>query len=413
MSTGSSSLPLIPPEKGGIDGWALEFGGYAPWLRVSEPLDWVSDGFMVLIEHLNRHAGLANWTLSFAGDRGVRSVEWDGTRTGIRSLFERHRSAGGVFDSIILESSSIPRFSLRVKVGSPVVGVNKVMFHDIGLRVKCDDPIRGAAIAMDTVRGIVRAWDPAFVAIRDIPLIEVDPNRAWRVYRGRITWVSDALGDLSAAGVAEGSPVIAERHESGTLLTVGGELDPEGVAQAVSDVLLRSGIDEVPRDLLQSMEVPSRGVVPESVEVGEGFRPAVSVGEGEYEDPGELYRQQISGWLLNEQGEAPYWVQPEPSTEIPVRYVGHTWRGDTEVFLHAVYGNDRFGDLTDDLAVLSAPRLLSIASWQLSVLPEGGVLEWHASTSSAATGLRNFFAVHGLSQIRVVHTPAVEGKPDE
>ena len=186
-----------------------------------------------------------------------------------------------------------------------------------------------------------------------------------------------------------------------------GELTPRTLYDAEMKLFADNGIGSLPKDVLQSMEVPSRQAALTMDNVGAPF--VSDPTGGDFPDPAESYREQISGWMLSPEGDVPLWVQPDQSSGVPVRFVGRTQRGDTEVFLHAIYGVDRFGDPSDQLAVRSAAKLLSIATWQLEVLPEGAVLEWHTDTASAATGLRNFLAIHGLTAIRVVHTPQVGG----
>lgn len=391
--------------------WGNNFSIIASWLRVGESAEWVADGCMIFMSMLSRSVGQSGWrVLSMDGGEG-RDLGWNGSGVDLTVIFDDWLGASPTYDSLRFKSSGEHPIRFDVDAGAFALAGRRIFYHRTWIDVEGRSEEAGN-LTPALVAAVVGAWDPAFVCVTDANLGRLeDKKNLWRVRPGYIVWINDAIGAIEET--ADRAGVEVERVGDGSMLTVDNKLTVEQTYDAVMSLYRMNSISDLPRDLLQSMEVPSRGVVPESVEVGEGFRPAVSVDEGEYEDPAELYRQQISGWLLNEQGEAPYWVQPEPSTEIPVRYVGHTWRGDTEVFLHAVYGNDRFGDPTDDLAVLSAPRLLSVASWQVSVLPEGGVLEWHASTSSAATGLRNFFAVHGLSQLRVVHTPAVEGSPDE
>lgn len=413
MSTRSQLSLQSSPDQ--VDGarWATNFSVYAPWARISESPQWVADGCMLLIDRLSRHAGLGGWVLSLWGTEGSKYFDWDGTSVNLLELLEAHREESGALEDLVFESSTFGRFRIEVYAGVAGVGTSRAIRHSIFAELETEDGGHGAKIAQQIAIGIVKAWNPLFLEVRDRPLLDAYAPGPWRVGIGYITWINDLLGDVSAGGVPKGSVVCAERFESGTLLTVPGDLGPQEVVDTVSEVLLRDGIDEIPRDLMQSMEVPSRGEVPEVVEVGESRSLVDLEEEGEPVDPGELYRQQISGWLPSDEGDVPLWVQPESSMQIPVRFIGHTMRGDTEVFLHAVWGNERFGDPEDDLAVLSASRLLSVASWQLEVLPAGAVLEWHASTSSAATGLRNFLAVHGLSQIRVVHTPAIGGAEDE
>lgn len=357
-----------------------------------------------MLSALSEELGISSWRAVGFNDSGMRNLEWSGDYAGVQSLFEEERSMDSRFNTLEFQASDGPSISIEVMGGAARLASPRVIGHKVSVEVD-DCGASAESVGRAVFRSIVKAWDPVVVVLTDASLGGLeDVKRFWRVRPGYVVWTNDLLNPIQ---YFDESVVRVERLGGGSLMSVDPSLSAERTFEVVMGVYEANGIWDLPREPVQSMDVPSRGEIPEAVDVDGGQPLADVAGEEEWVDPAVLYQQQVSGWLPDGQGNVPLWVQPESSMQIPVHFIGHTKRGETEVFLHAFYGDERFGEIGDDLAVLEAPTMLSIASWQLSVLPEGAVLEWHVSSSAAATGLRNFFAIHGLSGIRVVHTPEV------
>lgn len=111
------------------------------------------------------------------------------------------------------------------------------------------------------------------------------------------------------------------------------------------------------------------------------------------------YRTQITGWLPNEAGQIPYWIQHEPVTGLPVEYEGHTVRsGSREVMLMSY---------ETDLHKIGTRKILAQTLWQIEALPDGSTLEIHCATAQIAQALKRLFDQEGIREATVVFTPRV------
>lgn len=378
----------------------------AKWLRVSESAEWLADGSMVFMSLAGAILNRKDWQVFGYSDGRRRNLGWDGTREALVQIFDDYLRPDGSVSDVEFSPSGLSEFTCRAEGGTQEVAGRRRLRHRFGVDIR-EGIVADASWHQDLVKAAVRAWDPAYVVITDSELFEIeDRSSIWQFRPGYIVWISDLFAGFEK--VDPTLPVSVEEVGGGTMLIPEETLSPAGVLEVESKLFDDNGVEALPReDVLQAMDAPLRGEVPSAVGASESLDQDTD--PGDITAPAESYREQISGWMLSPEGDVPLWVQPDQSSGVPVRFVGRTQRGDTEVFLHAIYGVDRFGDPSDQLAVRSAAKLLSIATWQLEVLPEGAVLEWHTDTASAATGLRNFLAIHGLTAIRVVHTPQVGG----
>lgn len=377
----------------------------ALWFRVDESAAWLADGCFSFLRLVADGIKSSKWSAIAYHEGADRDLRWDGSHADLNRIFAEHLDPQSKIDGLRFLQVSGGEISCRIEGGASVVASDRMFFHRFDVELK-GGLASSADVVLGVVEAVVAAWDPVRLIVTDVALGRLEERGdIWRVRPGYIVWLGGLLGSLSE--VDPTLPLSVSSLRGGTLIVPRGELTPRTLYDAEMKLFADNGIGSLPKDVLQSMEVPSRQAALTMDNVGAPF--VSDPTGGDFPDPAESYREQISGWMLSPEGDVPLWVQPDQSSGVPVRFVGRTQRGDTEVFLHAIYGVDRFGDPSDQLAVRSAAKLLSIATWQLEVLPEGAVLEWHTDTASAATGLRNFLAIHGLTAIRVVHTPQVGG----
>lgn len=114
---------------------------------------------------------------------------------------------------------------------------------------------------------------------------------------------------------------------------------------------------------------------------------------GDVDTPWRRYQEQISGWEATPDGRVPEYTMPDvldPSRT--VTFDGHVLRGEPpqEVFLEAKRGYEILDRSPD------TPRARGIRQnleeeviRQYNVLPDNARLEWHVSTESGATAIRN------------------------
>ena len=377
----------------------------ALWFRVDESAAWLADGCFSFLRLVADGIKSSKWSAIAYHEGADRDLRWDGSHADLNRIFAEYLDPQSKIDGLRFLQVSGGEISCRIEGGASVVASDRMFFHRFDVELK-GGLASSADVVLGVVEAVVAAWDPVRLIVTDVALGRLEERGdIWRVRPGYIVWLGGLLGSLSE--VDPTLPLSVSSLRGGTLIVPRGELTPRTLYDAEMKRFADNGIGSLPKDVLQSMEVPSRQAALTMDNVGAPF--VSDPTGGDFPDPAESYREQISGWMLSPEGDVPLWVQPDQSSGVPVRFVGRTQRGDTEVFLHAIYGVDRFGDPSDQLAVRSAAKLLSIATWQLEVLPEGAVLEWHTDTASAATGLRNFLAIHGLTAIRVVHTPQVGG----
>lgn len=377
----------------------------ALWFRVDESAAWLADGCFSFLRLVADGIKSSKWSAIAYHEGADRDLRWDGSHADLNRIFAEYLDPQSKIDGLRFLQVSGGEISCRIEGGASVVASDRMFFHRFDVELK-GGLASSADVVLGVVEAVVAAWDPVRLIVTDVALGRLEERGdIWRVRPGYIVWLGGLLGSLSE--VDPTLPLSVSSLRGGTLIVPRGELTPRTLYDAEMKLFADNGIGSLPKDVLQSMEVPSRQAALTMDNVGAPF--VSDPTGGDFPDPAESYREQISGWMLSPEGDVPLWVQPDQSSGVPVRFVGRTQRGDTEVFLHAIYGVDRFGDPSDQLAVRSAAKLLSIATWQLEVLPEGAVLEWHTDTASAATGLRNFLAIHGLTAIRVVHTPQVGG----
>ena len=377
----------------------------ALWFRVDESAAWLADGCFSFLRLVADSIKSSKWSAIAYHEGTDRDLRWDGSHADLNRIFAEYLDPQSKIDGLRFLQVSGGEISCRIEGGASVVASDRMFFHRFDVELK-GGLASSADVVLGVVEAVVAAWDPVRLIVTDVALGRLEERGdIWRVRPGYIVWLGGLLGSLSE--VDPTLPLSVSSLRGGTLIVPRGELTPRTLYDAEMKLFADNGIGSLPKDVLQSMEVPSRQAALTMDNVGAPF--VSDPTGGDFPDPAESYREQISGWALSPEGDVPLWVQPDQSSGVPVRFVGRTQRGDTEVFLHAIYGVDRFGDPSDQLAVRSAAKLLSIATWQLEVLPEGAVLEWHTDTASAATGLRNFLAIHGLTAIRVVHTPQVGG----
>ena len=377
----------------------------ALWFRVDESAAWLADGCFSFLRLVADGIKSSKWSAIAYHEGADRDLRWDGSHADLNRIFAEYLDPQSKIDGLRFLQVSGGEISCRIEGGASVVASDRMFFHRFDVELK-GGLASSADVVLGVVEAVVAAWDPVRLIVTDVALGRLEERGdIWRVRPGYIVWLGGLLGSLSE--VDPTLPLSVSSLRGGTLIVPRGELTPRTLYDAEMKLFADNGIGSLPKDVLQSMEVPSRQAALTMDNIGAPF--VSDPTGGDFPDPAESYREQISGWMLSPEGDVPLWVQPDQSSGVPVRFVGRTQRGDTEVFLHAIYGVDRFGDPSDQLAVRSAAKLLSIATWQLEVLPEGAVLEWHTDTASAATGLRNFLAIHGLTAIRVVHTPQVGG----
>ena len=377
----------------------------ALWFRVDESAAWLADGCFSFLRLVADGIKSSKWSAIAYHEGADRDLRWDGSHADLNRIFAEYLDPQSKIDGLRFLQVSGGEISCRIEGGASVVASDRMFFHRFDVELK-GGLASSADVVLGVVEAVVAAWDPVRLIVTDVALGRLEERGdIWRVRPGYMVWLGGLLGSLSE--VDPTLPLSVSSLRGGTLIVPRGELTPRTLYDAEMKLFADNGIGSLPKDVLQSMEVPSRQAALTMDNVGAPF--VSDPTGGDFPDPAESYREQISGWMLSPEGDVPLWVQPDQSSGVPVRFVGRTQRGDTEVFLHAIYGVDRFGDPSDQLAVRSAAKLLSIATWQLEVLPEGAVLEWHTDTASAATGLRNFLAIHGLTAIRVVHTPQVGG----
>lgn len=138
--------------------------------------------------------------------------------------------------------------------------------------------------------------------------------------------------------------------------------------------------------------------------------------------PVTTYRAQISGWAAGDQGQVPVWMKNSADGTYAVPFHGHTLRptdqGETEVFLDA-WGTEIESALEevpedpDDLitsASLRTTDVVALAVWQLSVVGPEATVEWHCPTTDIAFWVQSTLWAHGIDQIDVRFTPAVDAR---
>lgn len=135
-------------------------------------------------------------------------------------------------------------------------------------------------------------------------------------------------------------------------------------------------------------------------------------------DRWERYQVQITGWLSASDGARPVYMQTHESGATVV-FSGRTLRqnGQLEVFLEPRMGFHLLAQHPGYLrveepenaavALLGAAAILEEARQQVTVLPEGSVLEWHFADAYGGAGVRRLLEKAMIFDIDVFYTPEV------
>ncbi len=120
------------------------------------------------------------------------------------------------------------------------------------------------------------------------------------------------------------------------------------------------------------------------------------------------YRTQITGWLPDDEGNIPYWVQPEPITKLPVEFEGHTIRKATGEEVMLMTAKEDFSRVDKELIDIAVRDFLAHTLWQIEALPEGAVLEIHCNNQLTQHYATEFLASIGVYDARVLFTPPLD-----
>lgn len=121
------------------------------------------------------------------------------------------------------------------------------------------------------------------------------------------------------------------------------------------------------------------------------------------------YERQIAG-TQPVNGRNPEYVAVNPETGRPVRYDGHTLRGDppVEVFLEAKKGYEGLHwnpDSTRSQGMRES--IVAQIERQRAALPDGAQLEWHVSSIKGAEAIQRIFDDLDIFDVPVHYTPKV------
>ncbi|SLD24825.1 Uncharacterised protein [Mycobacteroides abscessus subsp. bolletii] len=118
------------------------------------------------------------------------------------------------------------------------------------------------------------------------------------------------------------------------------------------------------------------------------------------------YQAQISGVERTPDGRIPEYVRIDPETGDPVKFDGHTFRGDQEVYLDAKQGYSALAtDVGKPWANGMADGLLREIPRQLDAMPPGAILEVHVSDPVGAQAIRKLLDNADLYDVSVIYTP--------
>ncbi|MDM2398186.1 Tox-REase-5 domain-containing protein [Mycobacteroides abscessus] len=118
------------------------------------------------------------------------------------------------------------------------------------------------------------------------------------------------------------------------------------------------------------------------------------------------YQAQISGVERTPDGRIPEYVRIDPETGDPVKFDGHTFRGDQEVYLDAKQGYSALAtDVGKPWANGMADGLLKEIPRQLDAMPPGAILEVHVSDPVGAQAIRKLLDNADLYDVNVIYTP--------
>ncbi|SIJ53017.1 Uncharacterised protein [Mycobacteroides abscessus subsp. bolletii] len=124
------------------------------------------------------------------------------------------------------------------------------------------------------------------------------------------------------------------------------------------------------------------------------------------EKPWMDYQAQISGIERTPEGHIPEYVRVNPETGDPVKFDGHTFRGDQEVYLDAKRGYSALEtDVGKPWANGMADDLMSEIPRQLRSMPEGAILEIHVSDPVGARAIRQLLDEADYYDVNVIYTP--------
>ena len=398
------------------------------WGRPGESPGWAADRVMTLLGFVqDRDASLGSSLLD---------VPWDGSRADLQRLFEelpvvddhgKPTTAFGHADPGPLITGYEESVRVDLAVGDPSIEARLPLHHAMA-SVQRLSPEHTKALSESLFEGFVLAFDPLYVEMVTLDELLMWHRLEWQIRPGYRIWLNDVVGEFS--WLADG--MTSERMGSGTVYSCPDDWSSQQVVDAWKAVVERSGLDEIPRDIVQNMDVPDYLPVPDNIriiapewadeeesdEVTETPPPAgpASVedsasGQGESGMGQFVYRQQITGLRPNDEGELPTWTRAYEVGDhvIPVRFHGRTLRdNDTrEVFLMAFDDHEQLWREPWEPPVLAIMAdLVSLASWQAESVPRTSAIEWHISSVAGATAIRNLLAQHGLGRrIEIILTP--------
>ncbi|WP_141759597.1 hypothetical protein [Brevibacterium sp. HMSC07C04] len=413
------------------------------WARPGESPGWAADRVMALLGFVQaRDASLGSSLLN---------VPWDGSRAELQRLFEelpvvddhgRPTTAWGYADPGPLITGYEEPVRVSLSIGAPSVG-RRIPLHKVSASVERLSPERTKALSESLFEGFVLAFDPLYVEMVTLNELLMWHRLSWHIRPGYRIWLNDVVGEFS--WLADG--MTSQRMGSGTVYSCPADWTSQQVVDAWKAVVERSGLDEIPRDTVQNMDVPDYLPVPDQVriiapewsdeeesdEVTEtpppaeptptGPPPVEPASDGSGSGVGDsgraqfVYRQQITGLRPNDEGQLPTWTRAYEVGDhvIPVRFHGRTLRdNDTrEVFLMAFDDHEQLWREPWEPPVLAIMAdLVSLASWQAESVPPTSAIEWHISTVAGATAIRNLLAQHGLAtRINIILTPNTTTQP--
>ena len=233
------------------------------WGRPGESPGWAADRVMALLGFVqDRDASLGSSLLH---------IPWDGSRAELQRLFEelpvvddhgKPTTAWGYADPALLITGYENNISVDLSIGSDSVG-RRIPLHHAMASVQRLSPERTKALSESLFEGFVLAFDPLYVEMVTLDELLMWHRLEWQIRPGYRIWLNDVVGEFS--WLADG--MTSERMGSGTVYSCPADWSSQQVVDAWKAVVERSGLDVIPRDIVQKMDVPDYLPVPDNVRI--------------------------------------------------------------------------------------------------------------------------------------------------
>ena len=233
------------------------------WGRPGESPGWAADRVMALLGFVQaRDPSLGSSLLH---------IPWDGSRAELQRLFEelpvvddhgKPTTAWGYADPGLLITGYEEPVRVSLSIGSPSVE-DRIPSHKVSASVERLSPEHTKALSESLFEGFVLAFDPLYVEMVTLDELLMWHRLEWQIRPGYRIWLNDVVGEIS--WLADG--MTSQRMGSGTVYSCPDDWTSQQVVDAWKAVLERSGLDEIPRDLIQNMDVPDYLPVPDQVRI--------------------------------------------------------------------------------------------------------------------------------------------------